>query len=138
MYEIIKSVINSRDFELSDMLKKINTMWVKGKITEIQMNELIELARKNADPNMSVDISGRIDDLEARVRKLEEAGSVQPDPGPGGDPEYPNFQPNHVYVKGDKVTFNGKKYVCILNEYTDKTTWSPGDYPDYWQEVKQV
>lgn len=134
MYDVVKSVILSKRFELSDMLKKIDTLWVQGSLADEQKDELIKLARENADPAMSNDIMAQLEDHENRLRKLEagsEGGGAQP------STEYPEFVPNRVYVKGDKVTFEGRKYVCILNEYTDRTTWSPKDYPAYWQEVKE-
>lgn len=36
MYEIVKNVIMSKRYELNDMLKKIDTLWVQGDITEEQ------------------------------------------------------------------------------------------------------
>lgn len=35
-----------------------------------------------------------------------------------------------AYNKGDKVTFNGKHYVSLI----DGNTWSPADYPAGWEE----
>lgn len=135
MYEIVKSVILNQRYELSSMLRKIDTLWVQDSLNDEQKSELVSLAREKADPAMSIDIMGRLDDIDARVRKLESKNPGGGEVDPGVDPEYPEFQPNHVYMKGDKVTFEGKKYECVLNEYTDKTTWSPGDYPAYWREV---
>lgn len=34
MYEIIKSVIQSGRYELTDMLTKIDTLWVQGSLTD--------------------------------------------------------------------------------------------------------
>lgn len=49
--------------------------------------------------------------------------------------EYPEFvQPtgsHDAYSKGDKVTFEGKKYVSLI----DANTWSPVSYPSGWKEV---
>lgn len=49
--------------------------------------------------------------------------------------EYPEFvQPtgsHDAYSKGDKVTFEGKKYVSLI----DANTWSPVSYPSGWEEV---
>lgn len=134
MYEIVKSVILDRRFDLPAMLKKIDTLWVQGDITDEQRSELIDLGRANANPDVSIGVMTLINDLEERMTKVEaklEGGQLPVDPSN----EYPEFQPNHVYVKGDKITYNGKKYECILNEHTDRTTWSPGDYPAYWREV---
>lgn len=48
--------------------------------------------------------------------------------------EWPEFvQPANqtdAYQKGDKVTFNGKHYISLI----DNNTWSPTDYPAGWQE----
>ena len=48
MYEIFKNVINSKRYNLDDMLKKIDTLWVQGDITEEQKKELVTLAQTNA------------------------------------------------------------------------------------------
>lgn len=50
--------------------------------------------------------------------------------------EYPEWkQPlgyADAYGKGDKVTFEGKKYISLI----DGNTYSPAAYPAGWQEVK--
>lgn len=53
MYEIIKQVILSGDYELSDMLNKIKKNCVRGDITDEQETELIALAREKATPENS-------------------------------------------------------------------------------------
>lgn len=134
MYEVMKSVIHSKVFELSDMLRKIDVIWLKGQITDGQRDELIKLAQDNADPVMSVNVHKQLEDHETRLRAVEEAlKNGQPDPGPTD--EYPEYQLHHAYRTGDKVTFEGKRYICQLPEHTMETTWSPKDYPPYWQAV---
>ncbi len=49
MYEIIKQVILSGDYELSDMLNKIKKNCVRGDITDEQETELIALAKGKGD-----------------------------------------------------------------------------------------
>ena len=44
MYTIIDAVINSRNYELRDILKKIDTIWLQGGITNVERNSLIEKA----------------------------------------------------------------------------------------------
>lgn len=50
--------------------------------------------------------------------------------------EYPEWkQPTgaqNAYMIGDKVTFEGKKYICKI----DNNTWSSKDYPSGWQLVE--
>ena len=53
MYDIIKSVIESKRYELTNMLTKIDTIWVQGDLTDEQRTELIALAQQNAQPENS-------------------------------------------------------------------------------------
>lgn len=50
--------------------------------------------------------------------------------------EYPEFkQPtgsHDTYQKNDKVTYNGKKYISLI----DNNAWSPDAYPAGWQLVE--
>lgn len=145
MYEVIRDVIRSKDFELRDILNKINTVWLRGDLTEEQMTELTELARNNARTENSYaplqeqidNAISRIDKLEERITKLEtteETGEEEPtEPDPAE--EYPEYkQPtgaHDAYNTGDKITYNSKKYICKM----DGCVWSPDTYPAGWEEV---
>lgn len=69
----------------------------------------------------------------------------EPDPEEPSEPEepvqeeYPSYvQPtgaHDAYYKGNKVTFEGAKYICIAPEGV-AVVWDPATYPAYWQEVK--
>lgn len=140
MYNICKNVIMSARFELSDMLRKIDTLWLQSEITDEQKSELEKLAREHADPTMSADLTKRIEDHETRIRSLEEqmAGRPVPEPEPDpdveeGTPEWPGYDPKKGYRNGDKITFKGKHYTCTLPEHTEVCYWSPESYPDYWK-----
>jgi hypothetical protein len=37
------------------------------------------------------------------------------------------------YKTGDKITYNGKKYICKM----DNCVWSPDTYPAAWEEVTE-
>ena len=136
MYEIIKNVIESGDYELKDYLHKINRMYMENKITEEQKNELDNLAREYANAeNSYAPLQKQIDDLyniinekKKRLDKIEGTEPVEPE-------EYPEFkQPSgshDAYNTGDKITYNGKKYICKL----DGCVWSPDTYPTAWEEV---
>ena len=136
MYEIIKNVIESGDYELKDYLHKINRMYMENEITEEQKNELDNLAREYANAENSYapvqkqidDIYVEIDNIKERINKLEGTEPVEPE-------EYPEFkQPSgshDAYNTGDKITYNGKKYICKL----DGCVWSPDTYPTAWEEV---
>ena len=147
MYEVFKSVITSGNYELSDMLTKIDTIWVQGQITDEQRTELINLARQNATPEQSyaplaqqvnalfenvAELSASVLDLQNRVTKIE---GTEPEPAPEPE-EYPEYvQPtgaHDAYNTGDKITYNGKKYICKMNG----CVWTPDAYPAGWQKVE--
>lgn len=131
MYEVTKNVIQSGNYELTDILAKIDTLWLQGSITEAERMELIALARTKADPASSfAPLQAQIEALAARVAALEGEAPAQE--------EYPAYvQPtgsHDAYHAGDTVTFNGKQYLCIAPEGI-AVVWSPDTYPAYWEEV---
>ena len=148
MYEAIKNVIKNKDFELKDILYKINTIWVERAITEEQKNELDNLARENANPENSYatlqeqlnSAFTEIANLKSRVEKLEGKGETGEEPTEPVEPveEYPAYvQPqgaHDCYNIGDKISFNGKKYICKING----CVWDPVTYPPAWEEVTET
>lgn len=134
MYEVIKNVIESKRYELSDILTKIDTIWLQGSITDEQKAELVNMARENANVQNSMDILAKLEELDKRVKALEDAqASTDKEPT---DTTYPEYEVGKWYYKGDKVTFEGKVYECIAPE-GQVCTWSPSEYPAYWEEVEQ-
>lgn len=141
MYEIVKNVINAKTYELTDILAKIDTLWVQGSLTEEQRTELTALARQNADPASSyaplqeqIDaLADRLDALIARVAALEQSGGDEPEEPAEEWPEYVQPTGAHdAYHHGDKITWNGQHYTCIAPEGT-ACVWDPNTYPAYWQ-----
>ena len=154
MYQVIKNVINSGDYELEALLSRIDTMFARGKITEEQEVELIRLARENADPVNSyaplqkrVDalytemdsLRGILEALEDRIATLENDGNKNIEPEEPEVPEEPTEQEewtqyvqpigaHDAYNTGDKITYNGVHYICLMNG----CVWSPDVYPDGW------
>lgn len=145
MYEIIKNVILAENYELVDILKKINTVWIESNITDEQKQELDELARTNAKAENSYaplqeqldNTNARIDSLEERIAKLEGETTEEPTE-PVEDDEYPEFkQPSgahDAYNIGMGCTFNGEKYICLING----CVWDPITYPAGWQKVTET
>lgn len=139
MFDVVLSVINTGIFELSDILVKIDTLWLKGDVDDDQRGALIDAAREKADPSSSYaplqeQVNKLADDLAAlasRVTALEGGGEEPAE-------EYPAYvQPtgaHDAYHKGNKVTFNGKRYTCVAPDGV-AVVWDPDTYPDYWQEV---
>lgn len=139
MFDLIKQVIESKSYKLEDMLYKINKMYIESYISEQEKTELDNLARENADPvNSYAPILEQIDnlyikisDLENRVNALEKVGDTEETE----TEEYKEFvQPtgaHDCYNMGDKIFYNGKKYICKI----DGCVWAPDAYPSAWEEV---
>ena len=158
MYEIFKSVITSKSYNLEQMIKKINTRWVEDTLAEEQREELIALAQTNADPSQSnaplqkqieeiskkqIALEDTVEKLSATVQKIKETvesgGTVVPDPEPPITEEYPAWEPYNgippvPYQVGSKVTHNGKKWESMV----PNNVWEPGVFgvdQNIWKEV---
>jgi hypothetical protein len=134
MFDIIRKLIEKRDYELRDILYKINKMYIQNYLTEEQKEELDNLARENAKAeNSYAPLQKQIDALAARVAVLENGNKTE---NTDTIEEYPEYvQPlgsQDAYNIGDKVTYNGVKYECLI----DNCVWTPVDFPQGWKEVK--
>lgn len=133
MYEIIKNVLIHNDYDLTVILRKIDTIWMQGKLTDDEYSELIDLARGNSDFKNSVDLMEKINELEKRIRALEENGSSSSD-GTTTEETIEEYVAGKWYYNGDKCSFEGKTYNCIAPDGV-VCVWSPKDYPAYWEEI---
>lgn len=143
MKELFINVINNGDYELRDILRKINERHINNDLTDDEKTELEDLARKNANPQNSYapievrleEAFRRIEALESKVKALEGTETDEPSEGEEVVEEYPEYkQPlgsHDAYKIGDKVTFNGKRYVSLI----DGNNWTPLVYPQGWEEV---
>lgn len=146
MKELFINVINNGDYSLRDILRKINERHINNDLTDEEKVELEEMARNNAKPqNDYAPIEERLEEvfkeikaLKDRVKALE---GTETEPSEGEEEvveEYPEYkQPlgsHDAYKIGDKVTFNGKRYVSLI----DGNNWSPSVYPQGWEEVVEV
>lgn len=130
MYTIIKSVIENGLYELRDMLKKIDTQWVQSNITDAERDELIALARENANVSISMDdVLKKLAEMDMKIKALEENSVVAPE-----TEEYPEYVVGKWYYGGGKCTFEGVKYDCTAPEGV-VCNWSPAEYPPYWSAV---
>lgn len=146
VYDALKDVIENTNFKLEDELNKIYVMYSKNRLTKEEMEKLETLAREKANPvNSYAPLQEQIDklyenmkDLEARVGFLEQEGQTgEGETEPSETEEYPEYvQPTGAhdsYNTGDKITYNGKKYVCKM----DGCVWTPDTYPAGWEEVEE-
>ena len=140
MFETFQTIINAGGYDLADLTERIKTMYAMGELTEDEMTQLLDSAAANANQDaMLPDMSERVGALETRLAAVEErvgkleAGGVEP-----GEPEKPADEwPEWVrptskdtqYRKGDKVTFNGRHYVCVKNNVSS----SPDEDSKSWQ-----
>lgn len=126
MYKIVKNVIESGNYDLTAISKKITTIWVENKLTDTEFAELIQRAKDGAKTENSIDVLAKLEELDKRLLAVEN-GCVTTEPE-----EYPEFVVGKWYYTGDKVSFEGTNYVCIAPEGT-VCVWSPKDYPAYWE-----
>ena len=150
MFEFFKTLINAEDFDLPRIIDRITAVYANGKLSNEQYNELVGLAHAKANPVAGLPpmeerinlILEKLEDIEARLSALEESDA------PAVDPENPDDPPEEdpladipewkqpvgtigMYMKGDKVKYNGKVYQSVI----DNNVWSPEAYPQGWQEV---
>lgn len=132
MKTIFEEVINRGMFDLTDLLKKIDTFNIEGKLTDEERNELYVKAREAADVANSADVIAKLIELEQRVIKLESASADNDTTT--GETTVDEYVVGKWYYNGDKVMFEGTEYTCIAPE-TTVCTWSPTEYPAYWDKV---
>ena len=137
MYSTFVGVIEQGGFDLTALLRNIDAYHIEGKLTDTERTELYALARQAAEPdyNVKLEIEGMWDAIRAlqtRVSALENPGGGSEE---GSEETWPEFvQPTgaqNAYQRGDRVTYKGKHYECVMNN----CVWSPDVYPDGWKEV---
>ena len=131
MKTIFEQVIARGGFDLSALLARIDEYHISGKLDDDERDALYAAARAHAHPQYDYD--AEIEALWAAIRALREA--IAPEPEEPVEPveEWPAFvQPtgaHDAYQVGDKITFNGQRYVCKLAN----CVWSPDAYPAGWE-----
>lgn len=129
IYGIIKSVIESKNYELTDILAKIDKRCLENQITEEQRDELVAMARENADVTKSVDVMAKLQELDMRIKTIEEKKADEPT-----DEVIEPFVLGKWYYNGDKCSENGKNFICTAPE-GKVCVWSPSEYAPYWKEI---
>ena len=125
-YGIFENVIAKGGYDLTDLLAKIDTYHIEGKLTDEERDDLVEKARVGASVAGSTDVMAKLEELDKRVKALEESGTTP-------DDEYPEYVVGKWYYNGDKITFEEEKYICVAPEGV-VCTWSPAEYPTYWEK----
>ena len=156
MFNIFKNVIETSDFDLRDILNKIEESYIKSSLSKEEQEELEEMARKHAKPeNSYADVQKQIDDLAQQIKLLKETveanaqgtsalkdaveklGGIVTTPTVQPEEEYPEYkQPtgaHDAYKIGDKISYDGKHYECIF----DNCVWNPDEYPQGWKLIEE-
>ena len=128
IYEIIKSTIENKNYDLTGILEKIEKRCFEGQLTEEQRDELQALARDNADAKNGIDVFAKLQELESRIKVIEEQKADEP------TEEYPEYVSGKWCYNGDKFSFKGKNYECIAPVGV-VCVWNPEEYPAYWKEI---
>jgi hypothetical protein len=100
---------------------------VDGSINDEQKDELIQVAQNGAMPQNSVDLMLKLEELDRRLKALEEKGADSTD-------NVLEFVSGKWYYAGDVCLFNGDKYKCVAPDGV-VCVWSPADYPAYWEKA---
>lgn len=82
-----------------------------------------------------------IKNLENEISEIKKNQTTKPEETPDEiptEPEvivYPEYvQPlgsHDAYQTGDKISYNGKNYECVINN----CVWNPTTYPAAWKEI---
>jgi hypothetical protein len=128
MKNVFKTVIEKGGYDLTDILKKIDSYHVEGKLSDAEREELYALARK--EPKAQYDYKTEIEKLWAAVRALQNVET-----NGGGETTTEWVQPtgaHDAYMVGDVVKYtDGKTYKSLI----DNNVWAPDTYPAGWEEV---
>ena len=149
MYNDIMIIINNGEYNLADLLHRIDVLYTRGRLTDEEHEELTTKARENADQAVVYpNVEARVTELETwrltvetRLKKLEEdTGEVEPDPEPDPSDEYPDWHTptgaHDAYYRDDKMTYtDGNRYICVAPAGYG-LTYGPDVLPDYWQKVE--
>lgn len=143
MYGIMKMIIGHGEYELEDMVRRIDALYAKGRIGLEEMDELKEMARENAKAEKSYaplqeqvnQAFKLIDMLQKQIDEIKGTASGEEEEA---TEEYPDWkQPtgaHDAYYAGMQMTYtDGKHYTCIAPEGV-ACVWGPDVMPAYWQE----
>ena len=128
MKEFIESVIATGNYVLSEMEERIQKMYVLGKLTTAELEELLSLAAENARDSMQIDVTAKLKELEDRIYVLEHPSM----------PDFPVWGAGYVTKKGETVQYdcNGDGTMDLLryDGGRSETALRPGKI-DGWHVV---
>lgn len=129
MKDVFKTVISKGDYDLTALLKKIDTYHIEGKITDEERDELYSLARQA--PKAQYNYDTEIEKIWEAIRALQSNNNTEGDTNPPEEFKQPTGA-HDAYMKGATVVYNGKTYKSII----DNNVWSPDTYPNGWEVIE--
>lgn len=91
--EIFLTLIKSGNYNLDELSIKLDKMYIEGKITEAERDELLLMATDGAKDSAQIDLYEKIVDLEHRIVALETK-------------DIPEWYAGYVTRKGETVKFD--------------------------------
>jgi hypothetical protein len=130
MKNVFKAVIEKGGYDLTGILKKIDTYHIEGKLSDAEKEELYALARK--EPQAQYDFSEEIEKLWVAVRELQRAEKDDESFESVSDWKQPSGG-HDSYMVGDIVKYtDGRIYKSLI----DNNVWSPETYPNGWEVIE--
>lgn len=141
--DALYTTIRTDHFKLEEMLSRIEFFYAKGEVSDVDRENLIYAARQHAADAMEIDPKAeiqalvlRINDIEKRLKAVEEQLQPEPGPEPEPEPDIPDYvQPtgaHDAYNIGDRVRYQGKIWESTING----NVWAPDVYPAGWKEIE--
>lgn len=135
VYAGFYELISSLQYDLEDVLHRIDVMYAAGRLTDDERTALYALARENA--KAEYDYAAEIEAIWAAIRELQASVGGSSGGSSGEADEWPPYrQPtgaHDAYFAGDKITYNEKHYTCIMPDGV-ACIWPPDVYPAGWEE----
>ena len=127
MFEVIQSVISAGGYKLTTMQEKIKRFYLRGNITETEMDELLAMAAVGAStdgerPELLALIQSLAADVASMKERIDalEGKSVE-------ETEYPVWKPwdgiSNDYQYGAIVSHNGTLWE---SDFNGQNVWEPG------------
>lgn len=127
MYNVIKGAIAAGGYKLADIQQKIKKFYVRGDLTEAQMDELLRMASGGVSTDaerpeyicLIQTMADKIEELEKRVTALE-GGADEP------EATYPEWKAwdgiSKDYQMGAIVSHNGVLWESV---FAGQNVWEP-------------
>lgn len=123
--EIFLTLIKSGNYNLDELSVKLDKMYIEGKLTEAERDELLLMATDGAKDSAQIDLYEKIVDLEHRIVALETK-------------DIPEWYAGYVTRKGETVKFDydgdGTLDLLRYDGGRNETALSPGKI-DGWHVV---